>query len=474
MPRATRPSTPRTSRPTKVAIGMLAALLVAAPFVPRGGGDQGAVRPSAVENQAGLEHATAGTSAVTAAAESEIGRVVEQGRLIGRGLSARATPAALVSAQVRCAEFEGQRYCLHTGWTEETEQEVVAGVTAEANHLSLRSVPSRTTTGDADILSALQASARMSPAARADAERAELTEAAKAVAKVWLIRNQIEGVPLPAGFVERHPEIRTPIGVAQPVAKSTTGATPTGTKAAGTKSAGAPSTGAPSTSSPATSSPSTSSLSKGASASTSTNTTSPSPSPTAKTWGDYPSARSILDRDRVAEQTRTYYCGPTSMQMIAWNWSGTEHSQEYWASKLGTTSSGTAITEMVRVTNANTGWDQEKYAGPYIVLDVKNYSFGQWWLLNMRHIVDYRAPLIFHPILLKQYYPYLDDDASGHFQVGRGYDKNGDRSNLIGFFEPWNQQRFDPSEPYIKRVQWRDAYKSYRGNLAHFQHNIGV
>ena len=46
--------------------------------------------------------------------------------------------------------------------------------------------------------------------------------------------------------------------------------------------------------------------------------------------------------------------------------------------------------------------------------------------------------------------------------------------NLIGFFEPWNQQRFDPSEPYISRVQWRSAYRSYRGNQAHSMHNIGV
>ena len=73
----------------------------------------------------------------------------------------------------------------------------------------------------------------------------------------------------------------------------------------------------------------------------------------------------------------------------------------------------------------------------------------------MRHIVDYKAPIVLHPILLKEYYPYLDDDASGHFQVGRGYDKRGSRPLTIGYFEPWNQQRFDPSEPYIDRVQWR-------------------
>ena len=79
-------------------------------------------------------------------------------------------------------------------------------------------------------------------------------------------------------------------------------------------------------------------------------------------------------------------------------------------------------------------------------------------LLQMRHIVDYKAPVVLHPILLKKYYPYLDDDASGHFQVGRGYDKR-QQALALGYFEPWNQQRFDPSEPYIDRVQWRTAYK---------------
>jgi hypothetical protein len=92
----------------------------------------------------------------------------------------------------------------------------------------------------------------------------------------------------------------------------------------------------------------------------------------------------------------------------------------------------------------------------------------------MRHIVDYKAPVVLHPILLKKYYPYLDDDASGHFQVGRGYDKRGRKPLALGYFEPWNQQRFDPSEPYIDRVQWRTAYKSFRANQDHFQHNIGV
>ncbi len=92
----------------------------------------------------------------------------------------------------------------------------------------------------------------------------------------------------------------------------------------------------------------------------------------------------------------------------------------------------------------------------------------------MRHVDDYKAPVVLHPILLKRFYPYLDDDASGHFQVGRGYDKTGRSPVQLSYFEPWNQQRFDPSEPYIARVQWRDAYKSYRANQAHYAHNVGV
>jgi len=45
---------------------------------------------------------------------------------------------------------------------------------------------------------------------------------------------------------------------------------------------------------------------------------------------------------------------------------------------------------------------------------------------------------------------------------------------LLGYFEPWDQQRFHPDEPFIARVQWRNAFKSYRANRAHFQHNLGV
>src|SRR5262249_13144946 len=126
----------------------------------------------------------------------------------------------------------------------------------------------------------------------------------------------------------------------------------------------------------------------------------------AKHWKDYPRKGTVLNPRHVSEQHRTYWCGPTSMQMIAWGWSGSSRPQTHWARRLGTTTSGSAITDMVRVVNQDTGYDKESYAGPYITLDIRDWSFQQWRLLMARHIVDYRAPVVLHPVLLTRYYPY--------------------------------------------------------------------
>lgn len=272
-------------------------------------------------------------------------------------------------------------------------------------------------TGDLSLADSLRQRAALPAQTRARLEREELTIAARSVAKVWLLRHEIQGVPLPAGFAQRHPEARL----------------------------------------------------AGAGAGRDSMRLS-----AAKSWADYPERRAIISTRRTSEQVRSYWCGPATMQMIGWGWTGEKLSQGTWANRLGTTRSGSAITQMVAATNRYTGWDRADRAGTYVTLDIGNYTFGQWWLLMMRHIEDYRAPVIMHPLLHKQWFPYLDDDASGHFQMGRGYDKKGADPNLISYFEPWNQQRFDPSEPFIRRVQWQRAYNSFRANKAHFQHNIGV
>jgi hypothetical protein len=405
-------------------IGLAALLLVlaVAPFVPHGGGGNQAIRRAAEPDRRPL---TAGYGPVTPAFQRTIARVVADGTALH--VSSR-TPARTLAAElVRCAVFEGQRYCLGTGWTDRTRRQVLRTTAAVAARQAARPEEQTAGTGDLSLVDSLRQAARLTPRARAAAQTAELTEAARSVAKVWLLRHEVEGVPLPAGFLDRHPEVRP----------ATTAVTSDGT----TKVLGSD----------------------------------PAPARQGrKHWRDYPARGVVLDRDQVAPQHRTYWCGPTSMQMIAWGWSDRQRPQRHWAAELGTTTSGTSITSMVDVVNRSTGWDQPAYAGPYITLDIRDWSFRKWMLLMARHIVDYRAPVILHPVLLTQFYPYLDHDGSGHFQVGRGYLKRDGKPPLLGYFEPWDQQRFHPDEPFIERVQWRTGYKSYRANQAHFQHNLGV
>lgn len=397
----------RLSTRGRVALAAAAALglvVTAAVLIPRDDADpDGSLAPTTGEQYVARDSAP-GPGAVTDAASAEIDRVLAESPA---RISARLAPGQLADRLSRCAEFEGQRYCLGRGWT---DTDPTGALRTEAAGRSLV----RETTGDLATHDLLARRAALSPAERLAEERAELLAAARSVAKVVLLRHHLLGEPLPEGFLERHPEARAT--TTQPVtARSRT-----------------------------------------------------------KTLKDYPRSSKVLKPRQVRAQRTTYWCGPASMQMIAWGWHDKRRVQKHWARKLGTTTSGTAITDMVRVVNNSTGWNREAYAGDYIVLDISDWSFRKWLLLQMRHVHDYRAPVVLHPILLKRYFPYLDDDASGHFQVGRGYDKRGKKPAHLGFFEPWNQQRFDPSEPYIKRVQWRNAYQSYRANQAHPHQNIGV
>jgi hypothetical protein len=417
-PRRTSSAQRRPGRAVAAGLGALVLLVATAPLLPDGSPDGTA--PDATLQGAGTALRTSGAvgpGLVTPAMQAEIDRVVREG--MASRVSARSSTGSLATAAARCATFDGQRYCLGLGWTTAPEREV-------AGRLASTTPSGRERTGDLDPAAALRQRARLTPTARAAAERAELIAAAKSVAKVWLLRHEIQGVPLPDDFAQRHPE-----ALASTQARDTT----------------------------------------------TTETTTQATLPTAskpKKAADYPESFQILKQKQVRPQQRYYWCGPAAAQMIGWGWSGSRRGQAYWADELGTTTAGTAITDMVRVVNETTGWGGEDYAGEYIVLDIGDFSFKQWYLLMMRHVHDYRAPVVLHPVLLKQYFPYLDDDASGHFQVGRGFDQNPGGRPKIGYFEPWDQSKFDPSEPRIARTQWQNAYKSFRANKAHFQHNVGV
>lgn len=340
---------------------------------------------------------------ITPQMRSEISRVVAAGQ---RG--ARVAPSAgarrLAAAGIRCATFEQQRYCLHYGWTNRTPQEL-------RNDLIQREQAMRTTsgarTGDASTLEALRARARMAPGARAAADRAELTQAAQATAKIVSLRHDLEGTPYPDGFFARHPEVDRTAATAR---KRT-----------------------------------------------------------------YPKRYYILNWHHVREQRRSYWCGPATMQMIAWGWQKEVKPQRRWARRLGTTSSGTGIYSMVETVNRYTGYDKKKFAGKYIVLDISDWSYKKWLSLHKRHYSRYKAPIVTHPVLDARYFDYLQGySGSGHFQVGRGYNNRGKNPATIGLFEPWNPRRFNSSAPYVRRLQYHRAYQSYQANQAHPQQNIGV
>src|SRR5690349_15978859 len=130
---------PRRPRPRTLAIGALALLLAAAPFVPRGTDDDGAIRPSGdgkVGALGGSPALTAGASRITPAMQAEIDRVVAAGQRASRTISGRsagkATPEQLASSLVRCADLDGQRYCLGSGWTESTQAQVQARAASAA------------------------------------------------------------------------------------------------------------------------------------------------------------------------------------------------------------------------------------------------------------------------------------------------------------------------------------------------------
>ena len=194
-----------------------------------------------------------------------------------------------------------------------------------------------------------------------------------------------------------------------------------------------------------------------------------------KRMRDYPQRSTVMSTDRVQAQVRTYWCGPTTMQMIAWGWSGEKRKQQHWARRLGTTTSGSAITDMVRVVNQDTGWDRADRAGR---------------LHRARHLrlelqaVDAAAdaarrglprPAGAAPDPAQALLPLPRRRRLGSLPGRarlRQERRQARRHRLLRAVEP-AALRPAPSRT-SSRVQWRSAYKSFRANKAHFQQNIGV
>ncbi len=169
-------SRPLWRHPATIAAAALALTLGAVPLLPDGGqDDRGEIAPTAETTRA---PSAVGGGSLTPAMRAEIDRVLAEGAALDRAEGR----TALAQASVRCATFEGQRYCLGFGWTNQSREALAA-------RLETRPDARRERTGDLVADGLLARAQGLSASARIVAVRAELTMAAQSVGKVWLLRH---------------------------------------------------------------------------------------------------------------------------------------------------------------------------------------------------------------------------------------------------------------------------------------------
>jgi hypothetical protein len=200
-----------------------------------------------------------------------------------------------------------------------------------------------------------------------------------------------------------------------------------------------------------------------------TRTTPPPPGPPTPLKPVLPSSSYIMKGFQTSQE-KGYWCGPATFQSIDWADDKQKDTQASWAKDLGSTSSGTAISAMVKQTNLKTTWDIA--AGTYIVQNVSHWDTKKFFTVHQNHLGDAApAPVIEHVQLLKRYFPYLAFNHSGHYQVGRGYDaKNG----TIGIFEVFNEHRFNSRGNVTNGPRNIPASALFNATLANSFQNIGL
>jgi outer membrane biosynthesis protein TonB len=169
-------------------------------------------------------------------------------------------------------------------------------------------------------------------------------------------------------------------------------------------------------------------------------------------------------------QEKGYWCGPATFQSIDWADDDQKDTQASWAKDLGSTTSGTGISAMVKQTNLKTNWDLA--AGTYIVQNVGHWNAQKFFTVHQNHLGDGRpAPVIEHTQLLKRYFPYLAFNHSGHYQVGRGYNRT---NGTIAIFEVFNERRFNSRGNVTDGPKNIPATALFNATLANSFQNIGL
>jgi hypothetical protein len=178
--------------------------------------------------------------------------------------------------------------------------------------------------------------------------------------------------------------------------------------------------------------------------------------------------------DYYVQQSTNYYCGPATMDAIDWADDGFQNGQSFWAgsSFLRTDQQGaTALSDLVLITNNNTGWDSSSHGGSYSMVSVSGKSLA--WFVDQHElrIGVYGAPIIEHVKLRNEYYTYLRYDHGGHFQTGRGYSNN---SSTIAIFEPYDERDWSSGGYYTGKRQYVPYQNIYDATQVHPHKNMGA
>ena len=181
-----------------------------------------------------------------------------------------------------------------------------------------------------------------------------------------------------------------------------------------------------------------------------------------------PASAYIMDGFQTSQE-KGYWCGPATFQSIDWADDNQKDTQASWAEDLGSTTSGTAISAMVKQTNVKTAWP--KSAGTYVVQNVSGWNAQTFFAVHQKHLGVYKAPVIEHGQLLKRYFPYLAFNHSGHYQVGRGYNQ---ANGTIAIFEVFNERRFNSRGNVTDGPKSIPASALFNATLANSFQNIGL
>ncbi|NIK58768.1 C39 family peptidase [Kribbella shirazensis] len=350
-----------------------------------------------------------------------------------------ADESAQAASMLRCFKLDGENYCLGLGF--------VAQVPTGADRHALMTQPSLRAaddsgvgaadgaeqdipTGDLTPATFVAQRAAMPKSQRVTAELDEMQAAWNGRAKARELRELAEATPPHPGEPGR-PTTRSTTDATTPAPTSTPTVVPTRT---------APTAGTP--------------------------TPVPSQTPVAPVAAP---ASAYIMKGYQTSQEKGYWCGPATFQSIDWADDNQKDTQASWSKDLGTTTSGTAISAMVKQTNLKTAWP--KSAGTYIVQNVSNWNTQTFFTVHQKHLGVYKAPVIEHVQLLKRYFPYLAFNHSGHYQVGRGYDK---AKGTIAIFEVFNERRFNSRGNVTDGPKNLPASALFNATLANSFQNIGL